>query len=146
MNGVYTLLEEKLGVRWFTPKLETVPKLDRVQLPQLNGKWGAWPMGPGKPGLETMVLLCRDDPLPADVDLQATLGTFGEQSLQGQRRDAVAWFENGEMERNQEYRAPLVTPVDGSSPLERINSEIHKRAKRHFSYTRAITYGNEGGK
>ena len=36
LNGVYTLLEEKLGVRWFTPELETVPKLDRVKLPKLN--------------------------------------------------------------------------------------------------------------
>ena len=36
LNGVYTLLEEKLGVRWFTPELETVPKLDRVELPKLN--------------------------------------------------------------------------------------------------------------
>lgn len=36
LNGVYTLLEEKLGVRWFTPQLETVPKLDRVKLPKLD--------------------------------------------------------------------------------------------------------------
>jgi hypothetical protein len=36
LNGVYTLLEEKLGVRWFTPELEVVPKLDRVRLPKLN--------------------------------------------------------------------------------------------------------------
>jgi hypothetical protein len=36
LNGVYTLLEEKLGVRWFTPQLETVPKLERVRLPELN--------------------------------------------------------------------------------------------------------------
>lgn len=36
LNGVYTLLEEKLGVRWFTPQLEKVPKLDRVKLPKLN--------------------------------------------------------------------------------------------------------------
>ena len=34
LNGVYTLLEEKLGVRWFTPELEVVPKLDRVLLPK----------------------------------------------------------------------------------------------------------------
>jgi Domain of unknown function (DUF4838)/Glycosyl hydrolase family 67 N-terminus len=32
LNGVYTLLEEKLGVRWFTPEVEVVPKLDRVRL------------------------------------------------------------------------------------------------------------------
>ncbi len=36
LNGVYTLLEEKLGVRWFTPKLETVPSLARVKLPRLD--------------------------------------------------------------------------------------------------------------
>ena len=34
LNGVYTLLEEKLGVRWFTPEVEVVPKLDRVRLPK----------------------------------------------------------------------------------------------------------------
>jgi len=36
LNGVYTLLEEKLGVRWFTPEVEFVPKLDRVRFPKLN--------------------------------------------------------------------------------------------------------------
>ncbi len=36
LNGVYTLLEEKIGVRWFTPDLETVPKLERITLPKLN--------------------------------------------------------------------------------------------------------------
>ncbi|MEO6034637.1 MAG: DUF4838 domain-containing protein [Verrucomicrobiota bacterium] len=36
LNGVYTLLEENLGVRWFTPELEKVPKLDRVTLPKLD--------------------------------------------------------------------------------------------------------------
>ena len=36
LNGVYTLLEEKLGVRWFTPEVETVPTLSRVTLPKLN--------------------------------------------------------------------------------------------------------------
>jgi len=36
LNGVYTLLEEKLGVRWFTPELEIVPRVERLQLPDLN--------------------------------------------------------------------------------------------------------------
>ncbi len=36
LNGVYTLLEEHLGVRWFTPELEMVPKLAQVKLPELN--------------------------------------------------------------------------------------------------------------
>lgn len=36
LNGVYTLLEEKFGVRWFTPELEVVPALARVTLRGLN--------------------------------------------------------------------------------------------------------------
>jgi hypothetical protein len=36
LNGVYTLLEEHLGVRWFTPEIEQVPRTNRVRLPALN--------------------------------------------------------------------------------------------------------------
>ncbi|HTL55771.1 MAG TPA: DUF4838 domain-containing protein, partial [Candidatus Limnocylindrales bacterium] len=36
LYGVYTLLEEKLGVRWFTPELEFVPQTNRLVLPALN--------------------------------------------------------------------------------------------------------------
>ncbi|MFO1497334.1 MAG: DUF4838 domain-containing protein [Verrucomicrobiota bacterium] len=36
LNGVYALLEEKLGVRWFTPEVEQVPKRREVTLAELN--------------------------------------------------------------------------------------------------------------
>jgi len=36
LYGVYALLEDKLGVRWFTPEFEVVPKRPRVRLPKLN--------------------------------------------------------------------------------------------------------------
>jgi hypothetical protein len=36
LNGVYTLLEERLGVRWFSPELEVVRQTNRVQLPALD--------------------------------------------------------------------------------------------------------------
>ena len=36
LYGVYALLEEKLGVRWFTPELEVVPQTNRLVLPSLN--------------------------------------------------------------------------------------------------------------
>ncbi|HEY5914335.1 MAG TPA: DUF4838 domain-containing protein [Verrucomicrobiae bacterium] len=32
LNGVYTLLEDKLGVRWFTPEVERVPRAGRLVL------------------------------------------------------------------------------------------------------------------
>lgn len=36
LYGVYTLLEDKLGVRWFTPELESVPQTNRLLLASLN--------------------------------------------------------------------------------------------------------------
>jgi hypothetical protein len=36
LYGVYSLLEEKLGVRWFTPEIEVVPHTNRLALPPLN--------------------------------------------------------------------------------------------------------------
>jgi serine/threonine protein kinase len=119
-------------------------KVTTYKLPQVNGAWGVWTMGPGKRGLETIVLLCRDDVLPPDVDLKGLLGRFGPQPLAGQDVGVVAWFENGDVVRNEPLRAPLAKPVEGGNPLERLNREVQRRVKEHFSYTRAITYGNEG--
>jgi len=36
LYGVYELLEQKLGVRWFTPEVEVVPQTNRVVLASLN--------------------------------------------------------------------------------------------------------------
>lgn len=36
LYGVYALLEDNLGVRWYTPDFEHVPQLDRVALGELN--------------------------------------------------------------------------------------------------------------
>jgi len=36
LNGVYALLEERLGVRWFTSEVEIAPKLESIKLPDLN--------------------------------------------------------------------------------------------------------------
>jgi len=36
LNGVYTFLEDKLGVRWFTPELQLIPPAPRLVLERLN--------------------------------------------------------------------------------------------------------------
>ncbi len=36
MYGVYGLLEDHLGCRWFTPELSRIPKSDRLRLPRLD--------------------------------------------------------------------------------------------------------------
>src|SRR5438477_9943045 len=50
LYGVYTLLEEKLGVRWFTPEVEVVPRtsslamaaLDEIRVPALEYREVFW--------------------------------------------------------------------------------------------------------
>jgi hypothetical protein len=36
LNGVYTFLEEELGVRWFTPELERVLNTNRIRIPKVD--------------------------------------------------------------------------------------------------------------
>ena len=36
LYGVYTLLEEQFGVRWFTPEVEVAPRTNRIALPSLE--------------------------------------------------------------------------------------------------------------
>ncbi len=36
LYGVYTFLEENLGVRWFAPEVEVVPRRSRLSIPDLN--------------------------------------------------------------------------------------------------------------
>jgi hypothetical protein len=36
LYGVYTFLEEQLGVRWFTPEVEQIPHTNRLLIPALN--------------------------------------------------------------------------------------------------------------
>ena len=55
--------------------------------------------------METLVLLARETPLPADVDLQAELGKVRPQT--SQTLQAMAWFENGAVVRNEPGRKPL---------------------------------------
>jgi serine/threonine protein kinase len=88
---------------------------------------------------EVALKVIRPERLSADL-----MARFGSQPLAGQDVGAVAWFENGDMVRDEPLRAPLTTPVAGGNPLERLNREVQRRVKEHFSYTRAITYGNEG--
>ncbi len=36
LYGVYEVLENQLGCRWFTPTIQTIPKVERLMLPELN--------------------------------------------------------------------------------------------------------------
>src|SRR5262249_58254082 len=61
--------------------------------------------------------------------------------------ESGAGCENGGVVRDAPTRAADLTVVQGSvSPLERVNAEVQRRLGGHFSYTRAVTFANQGGK
>ena len=87
--------------------------------------------------------------MPAEVDLKAELGGLGAVPLPAEDRDgqAVAWFADGQVVKNEPERAANLGRVKGGdNPLERINDEVQRRVGKHFEYTRAVTFGNLGGK
>src|SRR5262249_17219599 len=103
----------------------------------------------GTAGMETLVLLARETPLPANGDLRAGRGTFGQQT--GQDIRAGGWVENGKEGKGRPRRgggggrggrfdaAKIDDPV--LITQQRIN-DLQK--KQFFSYTRAVSFANQG--
>jgi tRNA A-37 threonylcarbamoyl transferase component Bud32 len=101
-----------------------------------------YPITRGLPGMETLVLLARETPLPESVDLRAELGQLPRQT--GQSLRATAWFENGEVVRNEPDRAPRFEPRRRNDPVLAVQRRIRERLGRYFRYTRAVTFANQG--
>jgi serine/threonine protein kinase len=104
-----------------------------------------WPMQPGPSGMETLVLLVREEPLPRDVDLTALLADLGAQTTSDLQ--AAGWFQNGELVTGEKDRGPSFKQARASdNPVLRTQQLVQERVKGHFAYTRAVTFGNEGGR
>jgi tRNA A-37 threonylcarbamoyl transferase component Bud32 len=98
---------------------------------------------PEEPGMETLVLLARETPLPADVDLQAEVGKFDKQTAQDIR--ACVWFENGKEVKDRPGRgAGRFDEKKIHDPVMEAQQRIKEKLQRHFSYTRAVSFANQG--
>src|SRR5262249_18215298 len=105
----------------------------RLHLPEAAGK--AAPIGGAPRGIGSLLILARDTPLPADVDLQAVFAGLPQQM----RADvaASAWFENGEVVRNEVDRGAvkLGQAVETQDPILRTQALLRTRLKELFPYT-----------
>jgi hypothetical protein len=121
-------------------------KRRRLSLPEEDpreGGVGGWKVAEGPPGMETMVLLAREEPLPRDVDLAKLLGHLGPQRQQGRR--SVAWFENGEVVAHEPERAfKSFDPARIDDPVLQTQEVLRRTLLgRHFDYLRAVSYANQ---
>jgi hypothetical protein len=102
---------------------------------------------PGPPGLETLMLLARESPLsPLENDeLHRRLEGLGPQKWLDPFD--VAWFEDGEVVHGEPERGPdLMRPVGAVNPAEQTQEILRRRLTGLFTYTRAVCFGNEGGR
>jgi hypothetical protein len=114
--------------------------VEQLRLPE-GGE--VWEMQPGPAGMETLLLLLRDEPLPPDVDLAALLGNLEPQTTSDLQ--AAGWFENGALVTGEKDRAPSFKQTHPSDNLVlRTQQVVQQRVKGLFAYTRAVTFGNEG--
>jgi hypothetical protein len=129
---------------WSPGKWEECPAEEQpvTELRLPSGSHG-WPIKSTSAGMETLVLLARDDALPRSVDLHALLVDLPEQKMQNPR--AAVWFKNGEVISGDVEREPNffeVQPVD--DPVLRTQRLLQEKLQRHFAYSWAVSFANQG--
>jgi len=126
--------------RWTSPRSQ-VPRSE-LGLPETADE--AWPMQ-GSPGMETVLLLARETPLPAEFDLQQLLSDLPEQPKQA--ADSLVWFADGRAitDPKDETRGPRwFDPQRLDDPVLRTQRLIYERLERHFDLIRANSFAYEG--
>jgi hypothetical protein len=98
-------------------------------------------MDPQAPtGMETLVLLARDEPLPADFDVRAKLQGLPEQPSRG--LELIVWFENGVRVPDGKSRGPM--PRLKPSPLQQLHERLRTDLYPHTAWSRAVTFQMKG--
>jgi hypothetical protein len=119
----------------------TEQPVDHVWLPE--DPEGGWPVGAGERGMETLMLLARETPLPGEVDLAALLA--GMPRPREQNLGAAVWFENGEVVRNVPERGFASFDAERiNDPVLRTQELLRHKLWPHFSYSYAVSYAFQG--
>jgi hypothetical protein len=122
-------------------------KLERLELPAQADQ--AWEIPPGRPGIETLLLLVREEsPLPrTDEQTLATLLTGARVSTGNLIREAV-WLENGrEVTIDQRDRAaPSTKTRKSDDPVLGIRRLLSDKLAPLGDYYQAIVFPDQGGK
>jgi tRNA A-37 threonylcarbamoyl transferase component Bud32 len=121
--------------------------MSELSLPD-NRTAGVYKVMPGPAGMETLLLLVRETALPEEEDLaQALAGLGPQQRARAEELREVAWFENGRVVTGEKDRAAnLKETAVSSNPVLRLQEVLGQRLGGRFDYTRAVTFGNLGGR
>jgi hypothetical protein len=124
-------------------------KVEAIELPEVIDK--TMPLPPSAPGLETLVLLAREEsPLPPDAD------TTLERDLAGPRttwvsdgKDAAVWLENGQVfgldDQGNSREMPGLATRKSDDPVLRIRRLLKVGISALGPYHLAVIVPNQGG-
>ncbi|HEX5103004.1 MAG TPA: protein kinase, partial [Pirellulaceae bacterium] len=114
-------------------------KVLRLSLPEQQD--AGWEWEPAS-GMETLVLLARSEPLPAEVELSVQLGELPAQPQQSER--TLVWLDDGRLV-NELTRSPrFFDPQRIDDPLLQAQRVLQERLSPHFSLIRAISFASSG--
>jgi hypothetical protein len=119
--------------------------LRRLSLPQEtapDGAVGSWEVAEGPPGMETVILLAREVPLPREIDLEKLVAGLPPQPRTSRQR--LVWFENGAVLREGIDRGfTTFDPRTIEDPVLQTQALLARRLRPHFPYMRAVSYANQ---
>jgi predicted Ser/Thr protein kinase len=120
------------------PEMET--RVDSLNLPQDRGPW---PIAAGPAGMETLLLLARAEPLPADCNLKTLIGKLPKQP-RPDRRSAVC-FENFRPIRSGNRGPSFFDTEADDNPVLETQRVLQQRLQKYFPYSTAVSFANLGG-
>jgi predicted Ser/Thr protein kinase len=146
---------------WRSGKWDELPAGEipagRLRRPSdLRAFWGLQQHSPGggavgvpivlskpRPGMETLLLLVREGPWPADVELCGLLTGLPTQTMQGP--GAAVWFEDWQVVHGEATREPnFFDEHRHEDPVLETQRLLRARLGRYCSYSRAFSFANQG--
>lgn len=126
---------------WAARPAQETPQ-ERLTLPEATDE--GWPMQ-GPRGMETLLLLARDAPLPAGLRLETLLAGLPRQACQDPQ--AIVWFENGRpvAVESDRLRGPnFADPRQIPDPVLQTQELLRGRLSSYFPVMRAVSVANQG--
>ena len=115
------------------------PRVAQVSLPDPIDE--GWPIA-GGPGMETLVMLARDQPLNPGVPMKDFFAALGAQPIQNAR--SLVWLDEGEVPREKTRAPQFFEPKKLDDPLLRSQRVLSDRLKPLFPLIRAVSFANKG--
>jgi serine/threonine protein kinase len=135
--------------RDWTRRSPNEDKVEGIELPEVITD--TWELPPSAPGVETLVLLAREDsPLPRDTDTTLERDLAGPRTTWAQGgKHAAVWLENGQVfgldDQGNSREMPGLATRKSDDPVLRIRRLLKETISTLGSYHRAVIVPNQGG-